>query len=294
MSCYKARWVCRGNSQQAGIDYDETFSPVVKPSTIRVVLSLATSSSWPIHQLDVKNAFLHGSLNETVFCRQPLGFVNPSFPDHVCRLNKSLYGLKQAPRAWFHHFATFIQTLGFLPSRSDSSLFILQSQSHTAYLLLYVDDIVLTASSTSFLNTIIASLRHEFCMTDLGALHHFLGIAVTRSSSGLFLSQCQYVLDLLSKAGMSDCHSSSTPAAPGSKLSAEGDPYPDPTLYRSITGALQYMTLTRPEITYAASKPVCICMTLVSLTSTMSNVSCIISRVLSIMVFLFHPLHQHP
>ena len=98
---YMARWVCRGFSQQPGIDYDETFSPVVKPSTIRVVPSLAVSSSWPIHQLDVKNAFLHGTLNETVYCQQPSVFENPCSPDLVCLLHKSLYGLKQAPRTWF-------------------------------------------------------------------------------------------------------------------------------------------------------------------------------------------------
>ena len=84
---YKARWVCHGFSQQQGIDFDETFSPVVKPSTIRVVLSLAVSSSWPIHQLDVKNAFLHGTLNETVYCQQPSGFEGPSSPNYVCLLN---------------------------------------------------------------------------------------------------------------------------------------------------------------------------------------------------------------
>jgi hypothetical protein len=86
LSRYKARWVCRGFSQQHGIDYDETFSPVVKPSTIRTILSIAVSSKWPIHQLDVKNAFLHGSLSETVYCQQPLGFEDPSLPNHVCLL----------------------------------------------------------------------------------------------------------------------------------------------------------------------------------------------------------------
>ena len=150
---YKARWVCRGFSQQHGIDFDETFSPVVKPSTIRVVLSLVVSSSWTIHQLYVKNAFLHDTLNETVYCQQPSGFEHPTSPNLVCLLHKSLYGLKQAPRAWFHRFATFIQTIGFLPSKSDSSLFIFRSSEHTAYLLLYVDDIVLTVSTDSFFVT---------------------------------------------------------------------------------------------------------------------------------------------
>ena len=180
LSRYKARWVCRGYSQQHGIDYDETFSPVVKPSTIRIVLSIAVSSTWSIHQLDVKNAFLNGSLKETVYCQQPQGFVDSSSPNHVCLLKKSLYGLKQAPRAWFQCFSTFIQTLGFLPSLSDSSLFVYHKNSQTAYLLLYVDDIILTASSQPFLDHIISLLSAEFSMTDLGLLHHFLGIAVTR------------------------------------------------------------------------------------------------------------------
>jgi hypothetical protein len=91
---YKARWVLRGFTQRLGVDYDETFSPVVKPATVRVVLYLALSHNWPIHQLDVKNAFLHGTLTEIVYCVQPFGFVDPSDSDYVCRLNKSLYGLK--------------------------------------------------------------------------------------------------------------------------------------------------------------------------------------------------------
>jgi hypothetical protein len=254
LSRYKARWVCRGFSQQHGVDYEETFSPVVKPSTIRTILSLAVSSSWPIHQLDVKNAFLHGSLNEVVYSQQPSGFEDSSFPDHVCLLQKSLYGLKQAPRAWFQRFSTFIQTIGFIPSRSDYSLFVYHSNTQVAYLLLYVDDIVLTASSTTFLTHIISLLQTEFSMTDLGSLHHFLGIAVTRDSSGLFLSQRQYSIDLLTRAGMLDCQPSRTPVDTSSKFSSDGDIFPDPTLYRSLTGALQYLTITRPEISYAVQQ----------------------------------------
>jgi histone deacetylase 1/2 len=104
---YKARWVLRGFTQRPGVDYDETFSPVVKPATVRIVLTFARSRDGPIHQLDVKNVFLHGTLTETVYCSQPQGFADPALPTHVCKLNKSLYGLKQAPRAWYNCFATF-------------------------------------------------------------------------------------------------------------------------------------------------------------------------------------------
>jgi transposase InsO family protein len=183
---HKARWVVRDFSQQHGIDYDETFSPVVKHPTIRTVLSIAASRSWPIRQLDVKNAFLHGHLEEIVYCQQPPDFVDHAAPDHVCLLQRSLYGLKQAPRAWYQRFATYIRQLGFTASSSDVSLY--KEGESLAYLLLYVDDIILTASSTDLLQRFITLLHSEFAMTDLGDLHHFLNISVTRSSDGIFLS----------------------------------------------------------------------------------------------------------
>ena len=114
---YKARYVLRGFTQRPGIDYDETFSPVVKPATVWTVLSLSVSRKWPVHQLDVKNAFLHGHLSETVYCAQPSSFEDSSRPDYVCRLNRSLYGLKQAPRAWYSRFASFLLQLGFVESQ---------------------------------------------------------------------------------------------------------------------------------------------------------------------------------
>jgi hypothetical protein len=186
---HKARWVARGNNQEAGIDYDETFSPVVKPATIRTVLSLAASHAWPLHQLDVKNAFLHGHLEEIVYCQQPPGFVNPAAPDHVCLLQMSLYGLNQAPWALYQRFATFLRQLGFVASTSDTSHFVYKEGVQIAYLLVYVDDIILTALSSTLLQHIMAKLNSEFAMTDLGELHHFLGITVTHSTDGLFLSQ---------------------------------------------------------------------------------------------------------
>ncbi|GJV21145.1 ribonuclease H-like domain-containing protein [Tanacetum coccineum] len=175
LSRYKARLVANGSTQLERVDVDETFSPVVKPGTIRTVLSLATSRNWPIHQLDVKNAFLHGDLSDIVYMYQPPGFWDSVHPDYVCLLQRSLYGLKQAPRAWFQHFSSYITRVGFSHSRCDSSLFIYRQGTDIAYLLLYVDDIVLTASFEILLQRIIRSLHQEFAMTDLGPLNYFLG-----------------------------------------------------------------------------------------------------------------------
>jgi hypothetical protein len=139
--------------------------------------------------MDVKNAFLHGNLQETVYCQQPSGFVDSHLPHHVCHLSKSLYGLKQAPRTWFTRFTSYIFTIGFIASKCNSSLFILRRGTELAYLLLYVDDIILTANTITLLRSITTLLASEFSMTDLGALHHFLGINVHRNTTSMFLSQ---------------------------------------------------------------------------------------------------------
>ncbi|KAI3524454.1 hypothetical protein L1887_03109 [Cichorium endivia] len=257
---YKARLVVNGKSQTVGIDYYERFSPVVKPATIRTVLTLAVSRSWPIQQLDVKNAFLHGDLNETVFMHQPPGFIDSVYPNHVCRLKRSLYGLKQAPRAWYTRFSNFLLSHGFKSSRCDNSLFVYRHGDYTAYLLLYVDDIILTASDHTILRSITTQLSTEFSMTDLGDLHHFLGISVTRNNSGLFLQQSQFARDIIQRASMSTCKPVSTPVDTSAKLSATDGPLlPDGSLYRSLAGALQYLTFTRPDISYAVQQ-VCLFM----------------------------------
>ncbi|KAJ9567646.1 hypothetical protein OSB04_003612 [Centaurea solstitialis] len=256
---YKARLVAQGFSQQPGLDFDDTFSPVVKPATIRTVFSISISRNWPIHQLDVKNAFLHGDLTETVYMSQPPGYVNHSFPDHVRRLRKALYGLKQAPRAWYHRFAVYLSSLGFLSSKTDTSLFTYHRGSDTIYLLLYVDDIILTASSPTLISMVISKLSSEFPMSDLGPLSFFLGIAASRSKSGLFLSQSAFAQEILARADMVSCNPCSTPADTKTKLAVDGEPVPDPTLYRSLAGALQYLTFTRPDIAYVVQQ-VCLFM----------------------------------
>lgn len=149
---------------------------------------MGVALNWPIHQLDVKNAFLQGDLEETVFMHQPPGFVNEEFPNHVCKLQKAIYGLKQAPRAWNSRFTRFILKLGFVTSKAYSSLYVYKSGTSLAYILLYVDDIMLIASSSALLQHIIQQLKQEFSMTDMGILHHFLGVKAEFNSKGLFLS----------------------------------------------------------------------------------------------------------
>ncbi|XP_076906863.1 uncharacterized protein LOC143563131 [Bidens hawaiensis] len=255
---YKARLVCDGRKQQTDIDCGETFSPVVKPSTIRLILFLALSKSWPIHQLDVTNAFLHGNLEETVYMHQPVGFRHKDFPDHVCRLRKSLYGLKQAPRAWHQRFTDFVTTQGFQQCKSDNSLFTYHHGSETAYLLIYVDDIILTTSTNALRIRLIDTLSGEFAMKDLGPLSYFLGVQVTRTGNKMFLSQQAYVKDIIHRAAMDSCKPVATPVDTQSKLSADaGPPHEDPVSFRSLAGALQYLTFTRPDISYAVQQ---ICM----------------------------------
>nr|GEZ27946.1 ribonuclease H-like domain-containing protein [Tanacetum cinerariifolium] len=256
---YKARLVANGRSQQQCIDCDETFSPVVKPATIRTVLSLSISRDWPIHQLDAKNAFFHGQLSETVYMRQPLGFVDFTKPDSVCHLQKSLYGLKQAYRAWFQRFASFATWIGFHHSKIDASLFVYHCGYDIAYLLIYVDDIILTASSNALLQRIIDTLHGEFAMTDLGSLNYFLGISAQQTASGLFLSQSKFVEEILEKAHMQKCNPCRTPMDTESKIGPEGAPVADLTLYCSLAGALQYLTFTRPDLSYVVQQ-VCLYM----------------------------------
>jgi hypothetical protein len=199
----------------------------------------------------VKNAFLHSMLSETVFCSQPTGFTDPAQPYLVCRLNKSLYGLKQAPQAWYSWFTMNLRSLGFIEAKSDTSLFIFRRGSDTVYLLLYVDDIILTVSSTEFLRLTVSALQYELAMKDLGPLHHFLAITVECRPDGLFLHQRTYTLDVIQRAAMVDCKACTTPVNIQARLATDFEPpVQDASQFWSIIGALQYLTFTQPDIAY--------------------------------------------
>ncbi|RVW37423.1 Retrovirus-related Pol polyprotein from transposon RE1 [Vitis vinifera] len=195
---FKARLVAKGYTQTYGIDYTETFAPVAKINTVRVLLSLAANLDWPLQQFDVKNAFLHGELSEEVYMDLPPGcMVSKKQCQKVCKLKKSLYGLKQSPRAWFGRFTKSMRAFGYRQSNLDHTLFLKKQHGKITALIVYVDDMVVTGNDPEERKALQNYLSREFEMKDLGHLKYFLGIEVSRSSEGIFLSQRKYALDLL-------------------------------------------------------------------------------------------------
>jgi len=184
---YKARLVAKGFDQRCGLDYTETFSPVIKPTTVRVVLAIAVHFNWSVQQLDISNAFLHGQLQEDVYMTQPQGFVHPKFPNHVCKLHKAIYGLRQAPRAWFNRLSDSLLEFGFTQLLVHTSLFLFHQGAVHLFLLIYVDDILITGTHSSVIVTLLAKLQTDFALKDLGELSYFLGIRVKRTTTSLHL-----------------------------------------------------------------------------------------------------------
>lgn len=248
---YKARLVIRGDHQVEGFDFHETFAPVAKMTSVRVFLSVAIVKGWDLHQLDVNNAFLHGDLEEEVYMRMPPGFYS-STPNRVCRLRKSLYGLRQAPRQWFAKLSSKLEAYGFVRSYADYSLFTYRKGNVFMGLLVYVDDIILAGNDTSACQLFKEYLNACFRIKDLGQLKYFLGIEVARGPKGLFLCQRKYALEIVEECGLLGGKPTASPLAENHKLAlASGNFFDDPTQYRRLIGRLIYLTITRPDLSYA-------------------------------------------
>ncbi|CAM8925879.1 unnamed protein product [Rhodiola kirilowii] len=249
---YKARLVVLGNKQVEGIDFTETFAPVAKMSTVRVLLSVAAVKGWELHQMDVHNAFLHGDLNEEVYMRPPQGYsAIPS--GYVCKLRKSLYGLRQAPRNWFSKLAAALRTFGFVQSLADYSLFsITQRDNKVLHVLVYVDDLIISGNDAIFISTFKTYLSSCFHMKDLGVLKYFLGLEIARNSTGIFVSQRKYALEIIAESGLLGSKPCEFPMDSHHQLaSVEGPDLDNPERYRRLIGRLVYLTITRPELCYA-------------------------------------------
>lgn len=253
--CCKSRLVAKGYNQEYGRDYTKTFNPVIKATTLRLVLDVAVSHAWPIQQLDVNNVFLQGTLTDEVYMDQPPGFIDADKPDYVCKLKKAIYGLKQASRAWYNELPSFLLSLGFVNSLADTSLFILCRETQTIYLLIYVDDILITGNTPSGIARVLTLLAERFSVKDAEDLNYFLGIEAHRTPQGLHLSPRKYILDLLHKYNMTNAKPVTTPMASSPKLHLNsGVSLSDPTSYRRLIGSLQYLQFTWLDIAYAVNK----------------------------------------
>lgn len=216
---------------------------------MRSLIAVATCKKWPLFQLDVNNAFLHGDLKEEVYMKVPEGLPNPS--DLICRLRKSLYGLMQASRQWHEKLATSLHTLGFVKSHHDHSLFIKKHNEEICIAAVYVDDIIVTGTNIADIEDFKAHLHHEFSIKDLGALNYFLGIEVGYTPDGILLSQGKFTKELLSACSFDLAKKATTPLPLHIKLQADdGDLLPDPETYRSLVGKLNFLTITRPDLAY--------------------------------------------
>jgi hypothetical protein len=189
MNRYKARLVAKGYAQMYGIDYEETYNPVAKMTTVRTIIAMVAAKGWSLHQMDVKNVFLHGDLQEEVYMEQPLGYVDQTHPNLVCRLKKALYSLKQAPRAWSDKIGEYLVTSGFQTSNADFSLYVKKTDHGIIIIVIYVDDLIITRDSDVDIYDLKKLLKQKFEMKDLGKLCYFLDIEVIRSLKGIWLLQ---------------------------------------------------------------------------------------------------------
>ncbi|GJT18097.1 putative ribonuclease H-like domain-containing protein [Tanacetum coccineum] len=252
----KARLVAQGHTQEEGIDYEEVFAPVARIEAIRLFLAYASYMGFTVYQMDVKSAFLYGTIDEEVYVKQPPGFEDPEFPDRVYKVEKAMYGLHQAPRAWYGTLSKYLLKNGFQRGTIDQTLFIRRYKGEYLLVQVYVDDIIFGSSNEKLCREFEALMHDKFQMSAMGELTFFLGLQVLQRKDGIFLSQDKYVRDILKKFGYTDVRTASTPMDRENPWGKDGPGKDiDLHLYRSMIGSLMYLTTSRPDIMFA----VCVC-----------------------------------
>ncbi|GKB17696.1 retrovirus-related pol polyprotein from transposon TNT 1-94 [Tanacetum coccineum] len=252
----KARLVAQGYNQQEGIDFDETYAPVARLESIRILLVYACAHDFKLYQMDVKSAFLNGFINEEVYVAQPHGFIDFEKPNHVFKLKKALYGLKQAPKAWYDRLKAFLIDHKYTMGLVDNTLFTKKRNSHFIIVQIYADDIIFCSTCQELCDDFSKTMHDEFEMSMMGELNFFIGLQIKQLDDGIFFNQPKYIKEMLKKFGLENSKPIKTPMLSETKLTRdeEGEPFDD-TKYRGMIGSLLYLTASRPDIMFS----VCLC-----------------------------------
>lgn len=248
---YKARIVAKGYVQKQGVDYEEVFALVARIETVRVILALAGTNGWKFHHLDMKSVFLNGKLNEEVFVTQPEGFEKKGQIGKVSKLSKALYGLKQAPRAWNSCLDSYLKELGFRRCYQEYSVYTRKKDGNVLIVGVYVDDLLVSGSCDEDVRNFKVEMNAKIEMSDLELLTYYLGIKVSQSDTGIALKQETYAKNILNKTRMIDCNATRSQMEHKLRLSkGEEGELVNPKEYKSIVGALRYLTHTRPDLSF--------------------------------------------
>ena len=245
----KARLVAQGFSQVEGIDFGETYAPVARLESIRILLAYASHHNFKLQQMDVKSAFLNGPLHEEVYVKQPPGFEDPDFPNHVYKLDKALYGLKQAPRAWYEHLKELLIDRGFDVGLIDPTLFTKRVNGELFVCQLYVDDIIFGSTNKAFNDEFSKLMTDRFEMSMMGEMRFFLGFEIKQLREGTFINQAKYLQDMLKRFKMTEMKGVATPMVTKCHLALDPNGKEvDQKVYRSMIGSLLYLCASRPDI----------------------------------------------
>ncbi|GJX85943.1 putative ribonuclease H-like domain-containing protein, partial [Tanacetum coccineum] len=252
----KARVVAHGFRQEEGIDYDYVFAPVARIEAIRLFLAFASYMGFAVYQMDVKSAFLYGTIEKEVYVHQPLGFVDSAHPNKVYKVIKALYGLHQALRAWYETLSSFLMENGYRRGTIDKTFFIKKKKSNIMLVQVYVDDIIFGSTKKSMCTEFKDCMHKRFQMSSMGELTFFLGLQVKQQPDGIFIYQDKYVADILKKFDFCSIKSATTPIESNKTLVKDEDGVDvDVHVYRSMTGSLMYLIASRLDIIFA----VCAC-----------------------------------